>query len=103
MSNKSWDKINPIDKQIRMLSPNVGMTNKCIEPQVIITLIRGFELFNTRNYHNYETWSDGYRIELLNSDGEIFLRVEEEDLDDALNKIGILFLNYKNKDTKNES
>ena len=44
----------------------------------LITMVNGFELFNTRPYHNYETWSDGYRI----TDG--ITTVEREDLDDAV-------------------
>jgi hypothetical protein len=47
--------------------------------KITIELINGFELFNTRAYHNYETWSDGWKI----SDGNI--TVKGEDLDDAVN------------------
>jgi hypothetical protein len=46
--------------------------------QVKIEKICGFELFNTRPYHNYENWSDGYRI----TSGNIV--AEAEDLDDAI-------------------
>lgn len=39
-------------------------------------------VFNTRTYHNYETWSEGYEI----ITGERFgnIKVEAEDLDDAI-------------------
>ncbi len=46
-----------------------------------IEIISGFEKFNTRPYHNYENWGQGYRI----TDKETGLKVEREDLDDALN------------------
>jgi hypothetical protein len=46
--------------------------------QLAIYKVSGFELFNTRQYHNYETWSDGYIIR----DGEVI--VTAEDLDDAI-------------------
>ena len=74
MSNKSWDKLNPIDQQIRRAKPT-GMDSGV---KLTIEFFCGFELFNTRPYHNYETWSDGYRV----SDGKI--TVEAEDLDDAI-------------------
>ena len=43
---------------------------------------RGFEIFNTRPYHNYEDWGDGYEIETY--DGQKFVA---EDLDDAIKKL----------------
>jgi len=58
-----------------------------------IEFIRGFELFNTRPYHNYEDWGDGYRI----SDPERKIVVEAEDLDDALR-----FFEKKLKEKSNE-
>jgi hypothetical protein len=75
MPNKSWDKLNSLDQMIRRTKPT-GMESGV---KLTIEFFCGFELFNTRPYHNYETWSDGYRI----SDGKI--TVEAEDLDDALN------------------
>jgi hypothetical protein len=74
MPNKNFESLWEADKFIRQLYP-VGMNAGV---QLKIEFISGFELFNTRPYHNYETWSDGYRI----SDGHI--TVEAEDLDDAL-------------------
>lgn len=55
-----------------------------MKPQIRITLIRGFELFNTRPYHNYETWSDGYEVEAFDDDENIIAQTLAEDLDDAL-------------------
>jgi len=86
MSNKEYSALNPIDRSIRALSPSRGMTRMRGEPQVRITLIRGFELFNTRPYHNYETWSDGYRLELINECGEVFYTCEAEDLDEVVER-----------------
>lgn len=80
MPNKDWDKLDPIDRKIRLLSPEKGMASG---PQIRITLIRGFELFNTRPYHNYETWSDGYIVEAF-KEGSVIAKAEAEDLDDAL-------------------
>ena len=45
---------------------------------MVIEFISGFELFNTRPYHNYETWSQGWRVHGRG----VF--VEREDLDDAI-------------------
>lgn len=70
-----------IDKKLRELFP-VKMTNG-VEVQVKIEKICGFELFNNVAYHNYETWSDGYRI----TAGDI--TVEAEDLDDAVHKLDV--------------
>lgn len=88
MSNKRRENLLEADRIIRDLSPNKGMVPKT-EPQIRITLIRGFELFNTRPYHNYENWSDGYKAEAFR-DGLVFARAEAEDLDDCLAKLGKL-------------
>lgn len=45
---------------------------------MVIEFISGFELFNTRPYHNYETWGQGYRVSGLG------IKIEREDLDDAI-------------------
>ena len=87
MSDKSLDKLNEVDRWIRRLSPNKGMGNG---PQIRITLLRGFELYNTRPYHNYETWSDGYKVEAFGDDGEVMDWVDREDLDDALKDMEFL-------------
>ena len=76
MPNKDWKKLNPIDSVLRRLSP-IGMYDGT---KIKIELINGFELFNTRPYHNYETWSDGWRI----TDTLTALMVQAEDLDDAV-------------------
>ena len=77
MSNKAWDKINELDKLIRQ-TLKLGMNDN--DTYLRIEYIYGFEKFNTRPYHNYETWSGGYRV----TDVHNGIRVEEEDLDDAL-------------------
>jgi hypothetical protein len=58
MSDKPWTHLNDIDRLIRSTA-RCGMDEGTI---VTIEFIAGFELFNTRPYHNYETWSQGYRI-----------------------------------------
>jgi hypothetical protein len=78
MSNKKIESLNIIDRELRKCYP-VGMSD-ATETKVIIELINGFELFNTRPYHNHETWSDGYRI----TDTKTGLKYEAEDLDDAI-------------------
>lgn len=74
MSNKTWEKLNGLDRTIRRAS-RCGMTGGVV---MTIEFISGFELFNTRPYHNYETWSQGYRV---TGKG---VTVEREDLDDAV-------------------
>lgn len=75
MSNKKWDKVDPLDKLIRLAA---GCGNEPDGTVVTIEFIHGFELFNTRPYHNYDTWSQGYRV---TGRGQ---SVEREDLDDAI-------------------
>ena len=63
--------------------------------KITVELFTGFEIFNTRPYHNYETWSDGYRITGRHKcDHAVALRVEREDLDDAVK----LFLELSEKE-----
>lgn len=76
MSDKPHAELNELDRMLRKAKPVVGMAPD--HTQLTIEKVCGFELFNTRPYHNYETWSDGYRIR----DGEI--QVQAEDLDDAV-------------------
>jgi len=77
MSNKSFDSLNVLDQKLRRAFP-VGMDTPSV--RVTIELLNGFELFNTRPYHNYETWSDGYRV----TDKISGISCESEDLDDAI-------------------
>lgn len=81
MSNKKHSELNELDRKIRQALPT-GMesgTKLKIEFQV------GFELFNTRRYHNYETWSGGYYLtEYDVKTGKVLLKVESEDLDDVI-------------------
>jgi len=81
MSDKPFNELNTLDIELRKCFPVKGF---CINHvQVTIQKICGFELFNTRPYHNYESWSDGYCIFLGDgSDKTIF--VQAEDLDDAI-------------------
>ncbi len=84
MSNKKviWD----ADAAIRKACP-FGMEQGT---KLTIEYIVGFELFNTRRYHNYETWSTGYRVSgpagPVGSDwpDAAVIVAESEDLDDAL-------------------
>ena len=77
MSNKAWEKINPIDQLIRKTLSYLGMSDGSF---LKIEYIYGFEKFNTRSYHNYDTWAGGYRV----TDEVNNIRLEREDLDDAL-------------------
>lgn len=104
MSNKPMINIDISDMALRIGNP-VGMEDGV--KQVIIRHC-GFELYNTRPYHNYESWSDGY-IVIGRKDGkaaplyelmEAYAKnkrddhyiVSSEDLDDAViefvNKLG---------------
>ena len=74
MSNKAFNKLNPIDRDLRKALPT-GMRDGV---DLTIEKVCGFELFNTRPYHNYETWSDGWRISGRD------ITVSAEDLDDAV-------------------
>ena len=75
MSNKGFDKLMQIDQELRRAFP-VGPAQ--VKHPVTIRMVQGFEMFNTRPYHNYETWSTGWEIE----GGGV--GACEEDLDDAL-------------------
>lgn len=89
MSDKGWDKLNPLDQLIRRTLP-AGMFDGA---HLTITFFSGFEEFNTRPYHNYETWSDGYLVE-----GEgIFAK--REDLDDAIKEWCALYSRRKAGET----
>lgn len=74
MSNKSTEKLNAIDRIVRSVSPVTMFEGT----KVVLSLVNGFEKFNTRPYHNYETWSDGWRVSGYG------IEVEREDLDDAV-------------------
>lgn len=76
MSNKPFDKLWPIEQMVRRAKP-VDMVDGV---RLKIEFISGFEKFNTRPYHNYETWGQGWRI----TDPENDIQVEKEDLDDAI-------------------
>lgn len=79
MSNKSWERLWECDRRLQRMFPTEMWGNEII---CKIEMIGGFELFNTRPYHNYETWSSGYRITTGNRYGSLI--VEAEDLDDAI-------------------
>ena len=75
MSNKPWNKCDPLDRALKSLCPP-GPANEGV--QIRIELRCGFEAFNTRPYHNYETWGHGWTIDGLG------VQVTQEDLDDAV-------------------
>lgn len=56
--------LEPLDRRLReALPPPNGFEGKSASGiQVRIDKVCGFELFNTRPYHNHETWSDGYEV-----------------------------------------
>lgn len=74
MSDKPASKLNELDLLIRR-TIKAGMDEGTL---LTIEFVAGFEKFNTRPYHNYETWGQGYRI---SGKG---ITLEREDLDDAL-------------------
>lgn len=76
MSDKPWEKLNELDQLIQR-TLRLGMSDGTF---LKIEYIYGFEKFNTRSYHNYETWAGGYRV----SDTISNTVVEREDLDDAV-------------------
>ena len=81
MSNKPLNQLNELDRLLRQTVPigqrgSGGMAGAVVD--VTIEKLCSFELFNTRPYHNYETWSDGYRV---TGRGVVHAA---EDLDDAI-------------------
>ena len=74
MSNKDNNKLNELDILIRS-TVRGGMEEGTL---VTIKFNWGFEFFNNRPYHNYETWSGGYSVEGRGQRGIA------EDLDDAI-------------------
>jgi hypothetical protein len=85
MSRLPIDCLDPVDRELRLLKPVTMLEGT----KLYIELINGFELFNTTQYHNYETFSDGWRI----TDGKI--AVEGEDLLDAVRAFREKFLKEK--------
>lgn len=90
MPNKEWKALNELDRIVRSACP-LGPETEGLA--VTIEYRTGFELFNTRPYHNYETWSGGYYIKGL---GVI---TQAEDLDDAIKRWADL-VKRKNKGEK---
>lgn len=74
MSDKPYDRINPLDRMIRDTA-RCGMTDGTV---MVIEFVSGFEMFNTRPYHNYESWGQGYHVYGLGCEAR------REDLDDAI-------------------
>jgi hypothetical protein len=84
MSNKRRQQLLPTDVRVRNLM-RVGMFSGTV---LTIEFVSGFEMFNTRPYHNYETWAQGWRITRHPRDeGESVIVVQREDLDDALDEL----------------
>ena len=81
MPDKAWNKLNALDRELRSAYPVRGGGAAPNGVRVSIRMFDGFELFNTRPYHNYETWSDGYEA----TDGEFYVRAE--DLDDCIGQL----------------
>lgn len=90
MSNKTLDKINILDKELRQLFPTRMWDNN--QTICTIRMFGGFEFFNTRPYHNYETWSEGYEV---TSPIYPSIKVTSEDLDDAIMKFKEAIVAYK--------
>lgn len=86
---KQFDKLLPEDQRLKRAFP-IRMTDD-VETRVTITLVTGFELFNTRPYHNLETWSSGYNAVISEKDTpnleEHERHISAEDLDVLLDRI----------------
>lgn len=69
-----------VDEEIRRLFPAgpVNAPSASLVTLAVIEVIGGFEAFNTRPYHNYETWGQGYRVTAQG------ITVEAEYLEEAL-------------------
>lgn len=100
MSNKKYASP-PLDSSDLALRKASGVGMEDGVKQVILRIC-GFEMFNSRPYHNYETWSDGYRVigrrdgaamtkeevtsilfDTIRADNPVHFEVNAEDLDDA--------------------
>lgn len=79
MDGKPFDKLNETDQVLKRLFPPEWAGGGT---QVRIELVQGFELFNTRPYHNYETFSHGYYVEVPGR-----FKFEHEDLDVCLEQL----------------
>lgn len=75
MSNKRREQLDASDRVLREVS-TVGMDEGVKQ---IILRVSGFELFNTRPYHNYETWSDGYLV-IGRADGTAMTKQQAGDI-----------------------
>lgn len=93
MSNRNFNTLNEIDRKLRTHFP-VGMDTP--EVRVKIELLNGFEIFQTRPYHNLETWSDGYLL----TDTETGVKYSSEDLDDAVDGFIKAVNTYREKNGK---
>jgi len=76
MSDKPFNQLCEPDQLLRRAIPEGP--NQIHGVVCTIEVLHGFELFNTRPYHNYETWSKGYRVSGFG------ITVEKEDMDDAV-------------------
>lgn len=83
MSNRRWNQLTKLEQRLIKLPHYQGGPSKP-DGYVPMTVERigGFEWFNTRPYHNYETWGAGWQIILHDWDPAIIVR--REDLEDAI-------------------
>jgi hypothetical protein len=78
VSDKPWDKLSSVEQRVNRVYC-ASMTDRV---QITLERFTGFEIFNTRPYHNYESWAAGWRAS--DAWGN---RASAEDLDDCLNKL----------------
>lgn len=76
MSDKAWSSLCDIDREVQQALGPAGPENE--GTRLKIEFVSGFEMFNTRPFHNYECWGSGWRV----SDGDTTAQME--DLDDAV-------------------
>jgi len=88
MDGKGFGELNELDQRLKRAF-RTGMMSRA---RVTIQLTTAFEQFNTRAFHNYETWSSGYHALIHEDDApegveEWERRVEAEDLDVLVERI----------------
>ena len=69
--NGRFHQSHDIDGMVRKYNEGLGLLGGYSGKKVFIQIeyFGGFEAFNTRAYHNYETWGHGWKIRILACEG----------------------------------
>ena len=78
MLSKTPHKLSELDRVVPWIQ-RLGMSDGTF---LKLEYVYGFEKFNTRPYHNYETWAGGWRV----TDTKHKISFEEEELEKAVAK-----------------